>query len=74
MDNWQVLFNLAFTISGAAVGWILNNLSRSIDRLDKDVRDLPHTYVMQANYHRDIEEVKGMLVRIFDKLDGKADK
>jgi len=29
---------------------------------------------MKEDYRRDIYEIKDMLSRIFDKLDGKADK
>ena len=74
MDNWQVLFNLVVGIAGAFGGWILNNISRSIQRLDEDVRKMPLTYVTQSTYQRDIDEVKAMLGKIFDKLDNKQDK
>lgn len=74
MDNLQVLFNIALGVAAFFGGWMVNSLTRSIERLDKDVRELPHTYVLQANYHRDVEEMKTMLTRIFDKLDNKADK
>jgi hypothetical protein len=55
-------------------GWILNNISRSIERLDKDVRAMPLTYVTRADYRADIDEIKAMLMRINDKLDDKEDK
>ena len=74
MDDMQVLFNIVVGIAGVFGGWILNNISHSIERLDKDVRQMPLTYVTQASYQRDIDEVKGMLRLIFDKLDDKADK
>jgi hypothetical protein len=70
----QALFNLVVGVAGAFGGWILNNISRSIQRLDDDVRKMPLTYVTQTTYQRDIDEVKAMLSKIFDKLDGKADK
>jgi hypothetical protein len=56
-----------------AVGF-LNNISRSIERLDKDVRQMPLTYVTRVDYRADIDEVKQILGRIWDKLDDKADK
>jgi hypothetical protein len=74
MEDVQVLFNIIVGIAGMFGGWILNNISRSIERLDRDVRQMPLTYVTQASYQRDIDEVKGMLRLIFDKLDDKADK
>ena len=70
----QVLFNIAVGMAGFFGGWILNNISRSIDKLDQDVRTMPLTYVTQNHYQRDIDEVKGMLRLIFERLDDKADK
>lgn len=74
MDEMQVIFNIVVGIAGMFGGWILNNISRSIERLDKDVRQMPLTYVTRADYRADIDEVKSILGRIWDKLDDKADK
>ncbi len=74
MEDGQVFFNIAVGIAGMFGGWILNNISRSIERLDKDVRSMPLTYVTRADYRVDIDEIKAMLMRINDKLDDKADK
>lgn len=70
----QVLFNVAVGVAGFFGGWILNNISRSIEKLDQDVRAMPLTYVTQNHYQRDIDEIKGMLRLIFERLDDKADK
>lgn len=74
MEDGQILFNIIIGIAGLFGGWILNNISRSIERLDKDVRSMPLTYVTRVDYRADIEEIKAMLMRINDKLDAKADK
>jgi hypothetical protein len=74
MEDAQVLFNIVVGIAGMFGGWILNNISRSIERLDKDVRQMPLTYVTRADYRSDIDEIKSILGRIWDKLDDKADK
>jgi hypothetical protein len=74
MEDAQVLFNIMVGIAGMFGGWILNNISRSIERLDKDVRNMPLTYVTRADYRSDIDEIKSILGRIWDKLDDKADK
>ena len=74
MNDGQILFNIAVGIAGLFGGWILNNISRSIERLDKDVRTMPLTYVARVDYRADIDEIKAMLMRINDKLDAKADK
>ena len=73
-EQGQILFNVAVGIAGMFGGWILNNISRSIERLDKDVRQMPLTYVTRVDYRADIDEIKAMLMRINDKLDDKADK
>lgn len=74
MEDGQILFNIIVGLAGVFGGWILNNISRSIERLDKDVRQMPLTYVTRADYRADIEEIKSMLNRISDKLDDKVDK
>lgn len=81
MTEGQVLFNIIVGIAGVFGGWILNNISRSIEKLDHDVREMPLTYVTQDSYNRDqnryqrdIDEIKSMLRLIFDRLENKADK
>lgn len=72
--DYQVLFNIAVAIAAFFGGWVLNSIARSIERLDTDVRQLPHTYVSREDYREDISEVKQMLTKIFDRLETKADK
>lgn len=72
--DFQILFNIAIGLAGAFGGWILSNIYRSIERLDADVRAMPHTYVTRDDYREDIREVKVMLGKMMDKLDGKVDK
>ncbi len=72
--DYQVLFNLAITASAFFGGWTLNRIYTAIDRLDKDVRDLPHVYVAKADYKDDLREVKELLGAIFKRLENKADK
>ena len=70
----QQLFDAAVTIAGFLAGWVLNNITKAIERLDKDVRNMPKNYVNKDDYHRDIDEIKSICKQIFDKLDNKADK
>lgn len=70
----QILFNIVVGIAGIFGGWILNNISRSIEKLDEDVRNMPLTYVTQNHFQRDIDEIKSMLRLIFDRLESKQDK
>ena len=70
----QFLINCVIGIAAFFGGWILNNMSKSIIRLEDKVADLPHVYVQKDDYRRDIDDIKGMLKQIFNKLDAKADK
>ena len=72
--DYQVLFNIAVAIAGFFGGWTLNRIYIAIDRLDSDVRSMPHDYVSRDDYKADIREMRDLLSKIFDKLDNKADK
>lgn len=70
----QFLINVGFTAAGFFGGWIINSMQKAIIRMEDKLSDMPHVYVQKDDYRRDIDEVKGMLKQIFDKLDNKADK
>lgn len=70
----QFLINLLFAAAGATFGWILNSISRSIVRIEDRIAEMPMIYVNREDYREDIHDIKGMLGKIFDRLEGKADK
>lgn len=72
--DYQVLFNIAVAVAGFFGGWTLNRIYQAIDRLDNDVRNMPLHYVTRDDYRTDIRDIRDMLGKIFDRLDGKADK
>ena len=74
MESGQMLFNIIVGVAAFFGGWSLSQITRSIERLDKDVRNMPLTYVTQVHYQRDIDEINEMLGKIFDRLETKADK
>jgi hypothetical protein len=74
MMDYQILFNIAVAIAGFFGGWTLNRIYIAIDRLDGDVRNMPHNYISKDDYKTDIRDIREMLGKIFDKLDNKADK
>ena len=73
METQQV-FNVIIGLAAFMGGWILNNITKAIERLDSDVRDMPKSYVSKEDYHRVIDEIKDICKQIFNKLDDKADK
>ena len=73
METQQV-FNVIVGLAAFFGGWVLNNITKAIERLDNDAREMPHIYVSKDDYHRDIGEIKDISKQIFNKLDNKADK
>lgn len=69
-----MLFNLVVGVAAFFGGWTLNNITRMLNRIDDDIRDFPHIYVSKEDYKTDINDIKGMLSKIFDRLEHKADK
>lgn len=67
--DYQFLFNIVFGIAGFLGGWVLNNLSKAIERLDSDVRAMPHTYVSKDDWRDAMREMKEEMGRGFDKID-----
>ncbi len=72
--DYQVLFNGAIMLASFFGGWTLNNITKSLERLDADVRAMPTNYVGRNDYREDTREIKDLLAKIFDKLEAKADK
>ena len=72
--DYQVFFNSALGLAAFLGGWTLNSITKAIERLDADVRNMPHSYVNKDDYRGDIKEIKDMLGKIFDRLETKADK
>jgi hypothetical protein len=70
----QQLFNIVVAIAGFFAVYVLNNMTRQIQKLEDKVNVMPTTYVIKGDYREDIAEVKTILKQIFDKLDAKADK
>ena len=76
--DYQTLFNVILGVVMAIIGWFGRSVWEASIELRADLsglrEDLPKVYVMKEDYRRDIHEIKDMLGRIFDKLDGKADR
>jgi hypothetical protein len=77
MDNQQ-LFNMVIAGSGALGGWMLKVIWDAIRDLKRDVRDISQTmhndFVRREDFSDAVKRIEYMCERIFDKLDGKADK
>jgi cell fate (sporulation/competence/biofilm development) regulator YmcA (YheA/YmcA/DUF963 family) len=74
MTDPQIIFNIIVGLAAFFGGWTLNSITKAIERLDSDVRKMPLVYVTKDDYRRDIDEIKDILSKIFDRLEGKANK
>ena len=74
----QLLINSGLSLACLVIGWLARELWTSVKLLQSDLTrlsvELPKTYVTRDDYRLDLKEIKGMLEKIFDRLDGKADK
>jgi hypothetical protein len=74
----QHLINTALGLGFSVLGWFARELWSAVKELKIDLsklrEDLPKTYVARNDYRDDLNEIKSMLGKIFDKLDNKQDK
>lgn len=77
MDQ-QTLINIGGGIILAGIGWWARVIWESVQRLKDDLHeievDLPKSYVTKDDFNITMKHIETMVQRIYDKLDGKADK
>jgi hypothetical protein len=77
MDT-QTIYNMVGGTAIAAGGWFARELWGAMKELRSDLHaievDLPKTYVMKDDLDKRMAHIEDMFQRIYDKLDGKADK
>lgn len=77
MDT-QTLVNISAGAVLAVLGWFARVLWEAVNSLQEDLHklevDLPSNYIRRDEFQDGMKEIKDMLGKIFDKLDGKADK
>jgi hypothetical protein len=77
MDH-QTIVNIGGGVILAGIGWWARVIWDSVQRLKEDLHeievDLPKSYVSKSDLDKRMEHIESMFQRIYDKLDGKADK
>ena len=77
MDQ-QTLINIGGGVILAGIGWWARVIWESVQRLKEDLHeievDLPKSYVTKDDFNITMKHIETMVQRIYDKLDGKADK
>lgn len=76
--NVQEVINIGIALGSAGMGWFAREMWAAVKELKSDLaklrEDLPKEYVQKNDFKEGIHEIKEMLNKLFDKLDGKADK
>lgn len=74
----QSTINLALSAALAVAGWFARQLWEAVKLLKDDIHrmeaDLPKSYVLKTDLDKRMDHIEDMFKRIYDKLDGKADK
>lgn len=74
----QALINGALAIILTGVGWFARQLWEATQALQRDLHqievDLPKNYVRKEEFMDTMKRIETIVERIYDKLDGKADK
>jgi hypothetical protein len=74
----QTLFDVIMALVSGLGGWVLGTMWQEIKAAREDHADLlktlPETYARRDDVAEALERINKGLERIFDKLDGKADK
>jgi hypothetical protein len=74
----QSLINIGGGLILAGIGWWARVIWDSVQKLKEDLHeievDLPKTYVSKNDLDKRMQHIEDMFQRIYDKLDGKADK
>ena len=77
MDS-QAVMNIASVAAIGAGGWFAREIWGAVKELRNDLHnievDLPKSYVSKLDMDKRMDHIEGMFQRIYDKLDGKADK
>ena len=72
------LFEALLAVAVSVAGWFLRSLWNNQTALEKAIMqhqyEAAEKYVRKDDYRADITEVKGMLDKIFNQLNTKADK
>lgn len=74
----QNVLNIVLSTSIFTVGWFARELWSAVKELKSDLarikEDLPRQYTLKDDYRDDMKDIKIMLSKLLDRLDGKQDK
>jgi len=78
MTDYQTLIDIVGGAILTVAGWFLRELWGAVKELQRDLNKLeanmPKEYVLKVDLDQRMKHIEDMFQRIYDKLDGKADK
>ena len=78
MVEFQNLINIGLGAVLTVAGWLMRELWGAVKELQRDLSKLetalPKEYVLKDDLDKRMQHIENMFQRIYDKLDGKADK
>ena len=78
MNDYQNLINLGLGAVLTVAGWLMRELWGAVKELQRDLSKLeaalPKEYALKDDLDKRMQHIENMFQRIYDKLDGKADK
>ena len=76
--DFQSIINIIIGTVLSVIGWFARQLWDAVQKLKDDMKqleiDLPTHYVRKDELKERFDKIESMLNRLFEKLDGKADK
>lgn len=76
--DWQTLINIGAGSVLGVIGWFARELWEAVNAMKKDLHKLEvklaKDYTTHADMNARFDKLEGILERIFDKIDTKADK
>lgn len=74
----QAIMNMVFILAVGVGGWFAREVWGAVKELRTDLHaietNLPKEYVLRVDMDKRMDHIEAMFQRIYDKLDGKADK
>lgn len=74
----QAIINFVLLSAVGVGGWFAREVWDAVKELREDIHDiesnLPKEYVLRVDMDKRMDHIETMFQRIYDKLDGKADK
>lgn len=74
----QAIINFVLLSAVGVGGWFAREVWDAVKELREDIHDiesnLPKEYVLRVDMDKRMDHIEAMFQRIYDKLDGKADK